>query len=175
MFHDKLWGGWHFVVDNVTQATPASVTFNLAYGGYQEAQGPQTSNGINSFYVSVDARRRVVVSVAIVDVSTFKIVQIENVLEELDTPGEWFYDAVRGLLYLLPNSSMPALEVAELDVPVLDAIVVVNGSAGGPYASGLRFVNITFTESRVTFLEQYEVPSGGLVRASWRRAPCPGR
>lgn len=44
---------------------------------------------------------------------------------------------------------------------MLDAIVVVNGSAGGPYASGLRFVNLTFTESRVTFLEQYEVPSGG--------------
>lgn len=53
MFHDKLWGGWHFVVDNVTQATAASVAFNLAYGGYQEAQGPQTSNGVNSFYVRV--------------------------------------------------------------------------------------------------------------------------
>ena len=32
---------------------------------------------------------------------------------------------------------------------------------GGAYAIGLRFVNLTLTGSRVTFLEQYEVPSGG--------------
>lgn len=136
MFHDKLWGGWHYVVDNVSQAGPGFVSFNLAYGGYQEGRGPQTKAGVNYFYV-------------------------ENVLEELDAPGEWFYDAQRSLLYLLPNSSLPVLQAAELDVPVLDALVVVNGSAGGPYASGIRFVNLTFTESRVTFLEQYEVPSGG--------------
>lgn len=136
MFHDKSWGGWQFVVDNITQTSPKTVSFNLAYGGYQEARGPQTKNGVNSFYV-------------------------ENVLEELDVPGEWFYDAQRSLLYLFPNSSLPALQSSELTVPVLDSIVVVNGSAGGPYASGIRFVNLTFTESRVTFLEQYEVPSGG--------------
>jgi hypothetical protein len=53
MIHDKQWGGWHFVLDNVSSAEDASssVFFNVGYGGYQEARGPQTTNGVNSFYV----------------------------------------------------------------------------------------------------------------------------
>ena len=82
-------------------------------------------------------------------------------LEELDVPGEWYYDSVEGLLYIMPNSSLAALQASAIDVPVLDSLIIVNGTAGGPYATGLRFVNLTLTGSRVTFLEQYEVPSGG--------------
>ena len=113
----------------------ATLTINFAYGGYQEARG----SGINAgqhFY-------------------------IENVLEELDAPGEWFYDAPGGRLFLLPNVSRAELDAADIAVPVLDAVVVINGSTAAGYAHDIALLDLDITHSRVTFLEQYEVPSGG--------------
>jgi hypothetical protein len=81
--------------------------------------------------------------------------------QELDVPGEWYYDAAAGELYVFPNNT--DLAAAEIAIPVVDTIVTVNGSQGGVglYASNISFIGFTFTQSRVTFLEQYEVPSGG--------------
>jgi len=138
MFHNMLWGGWSFALDNVTAAPDnKSATFNIGYGGYQEARGAAGGSG-QRFYV-------------------------ENALEELDAPGEWFYDAAAGDLYLLPNSTRAELDAALLVVPLLDAVVVVNGSqsARGAYARGISFTGFTIAHSRTTFLEQFEVPSGG--------------
>lgn len=101
---------------------------NFGYGGYQEARGSGISAG-QHFY-------------------------IENVLEELDAPGEWFFDPSAALLYTLPNASV-SLPSATLALPLLDTLIVVNGSAG------LAFSGFTLTQTRTTFLEQYEVPSGG--------------
>jgi hypothetical protein len=111
------------------------LSINFGYGGYQEARGSGVNAG-QRFY-------------------------IENVLEELDTPGEWFYDAGAGQLFLFPNVSMAALAAADVAVPVLDAVVVINGTAGGPFATDIALLDVEVTHSRVTFLEQYEVPSGG--------------
>ena len=73
MFHGLLWGGWQFQVAGFD-----GKTFQLGYGGYQEARGG--GFGGNHYYV-------------------------ENVLEELDTAGEWFYDASAHKLYLQPNTT----------------------------------------------------------------------
>lgn len=77
---------------------------------------------------------------------------VENIFEELDAPGEWFHDPVDEKLYFWPNSTQPFVEVV---APVISAIVRVQG------AEDITFQGITFTETRATFLEQYEVPSGG--------------
>lgn len=111
----------------------AQTSIAFAYGGYQEARG----SGINAgqhFY-------------------------IENVKEELDAPGEWYLDADAALLFLLPNITASALAAATLSMPVLDTLVSVNGSqsASGAYATDIAFVNLTFTQSRITSLEMYEV------------------
>jgi len=113
------------------------VAIAFGYGGYQEARGSGINPG-QHFY-------------------------LENVLEELDVPGEWFHDAAAGQLYLLPNMTLAQLAAAEVAVPVLDAVIVVNGSqaAAGAYATGLSFTGLTITQTRVSYLEQYEVPSGG--------------
>ena len=152
-------------------APGATLRIDFGYGGYQEARG----SGINAgqrFY-------------------------IENVAEELDAPGEWFYDDAAGKLFLMsvrrsidampcratpatpppplpappphfcsrcrPNITAGELAAAAVAVPVLDAVVVINGSqsAPGAYATDISFTGFTVTQSRVTFLEQYEVPSGG--------------
>jgi hypothetical protein len=115
--------------------TATEVVINFGYGGYQEARGSGINPG-QHFY-------------------------IENVLEELDVPGEWFYDDEAGLLYVFPNGT--DLLSAEIAIPVVDTVVAINGSQSGvgQYARNVSFVGFTVTQSRVTFLEQYEVPSGG--------------
>lgn len=47
---------------------------------------------------------------------------------------------------------------------MLDAVIVVNGSqssSGAAYATSISFSGFSVTQTRTTFLEMYEVPSGG--------------
>ena len=55
------------------------------------------------------------------------------------------------------------LQAATLAMPVLYSVIVVNGSqsASGAYASSISFSGFTITQTRVTYLEQFQVPSGG--------------
>jgi hypothetical protein len=76
------------------------------------------------------------------------------VLEELDVPGEWFYDPVASLLYVYPNTTDGAVG-KEVVAPLLSAVVRVEGAAD------IEFSGFTVTETRATYLDQYEVPSGG--------------
>jgi hypothetical protein len=125
-----LWSKWKLPpapkhCDQPSNTT--AVTINFAYGGYQEARGSSISPG-QHFY-------------------------IENQLELLDSPGEWFYDARESQIYIFPNGTDVAS--AELAVPLADAIVRIEN------ATGVSFSGFTFTASRNTYLEMYEVPSGG--------------
>ena len=96
---------------------------------------------------------------------------LENVLEELDTPGEWYFSPKDSMLYFWPNSTATAVPTSsasgataeelelelglELVAPLLDTLVSVKG------AKDVSIEGIHFTETRATYLEQYEVPSGG--------------
>ena len=55
------------------------------------------------------------------------------------------------------------LQAATLAVPVLESVLVINGSqsTSNAYASSISFSGFTVTQTRVTYLEQFEVPSGG--------------
>ncbi len=133
MFHGSLWGGWQYQVagvarDNITDGGQALA---FGYGGYQEARGAGIQS--NHFY-------------------------LENVLEELDTAGEWYFSPKDSTLYYWPNttapSSMPGRQ-QEFVAPLLDTLISVQG------AKDVSIEGITFTETRATYFEQYEVPSGG--------------
>eukprot|EP00038_Savillea_parva_P031470 m.86905 g.86905 ORF g.86905 m.86905 type:complete len:585 (-) comp9682_c0_seq2:137-1891(-) len=127
MFHGGLWGGWQYQVAAQDAANQALL---FSHGGYQEARG----SGINSnhFYV-------------------------ENVLEELDVPGEWYYDPVASKVYIYPNGTTDTTLAPGDDIvaPVLSAIVRIEG------ATDVTFSGFVITETRATYLDQYEVPSGG--------------
>ena len=75
-------------------------------------------------------------------------------MEELDVPGEWFHDPVASKLYYYPNGTSPGKDIV---APVLDALIRIE-SAKDVSISGFKL-----TETRATFLDQYEVPSGGDV------------
>jgi hypothetical protein len=88
---------------------------------------------------------------------------VENVLEELDMPGEWYFSAKNSTLYFWPNGTDTDASSAgdagggakELVAPLLDTLISVKG------AKDVSIEGIEFTETRATYLEQYEVPSGG--------------
>mmetsp|Transcript_30133 Transcript_30133/g.90269 ORF Transcript_30133/g.90269 Transcript_30133/m.90269 type:complete len:980 (+) Transcript_30133:3-2942(+) len=124
MFHSGLWGGWTY---QMVDQDVGGQSLLFSHGGYQEGRG----SGINSNHYYV-----------------------ENLLEELDAPGEWFFDPVESQLYFYPNSTdgTPGSEVV---APLLSSIVRIEGG------SDIAFSGFTITETRATFLEQYEVPSGG--------------
>lgn len=113
----------------------ATKSLLFSHGGYQEARG---AGGGKHYYV-------------------------ENVLEELDSPGEWYYDPMGKKLYFWPNST-DGTAGKEIVAPLLSAIVRVEG------AKNVSFSGFTFTETRSTFMEQYEVPSGGESRTGRHRS-----
>jgi hypothetical protein len=134
MFHNGLWGGWMYAVDDITvNRNLGKVFINFGYGGYQEARGGGIDAGQHFF--------------------------LENMLSLLDAPGEWFYDGQTMFVY--PNTS--SFRDAEFAVPVLDAAITIMGADArlGLPASNITVKGFVFTETRYTYLEQYEVPSGG--------------
>jgi len=120
-YHGGLWGGWQYQVSDVDAATS---TVKFGYGGYQEARG--SGIGSNHFY-------------------------IENLLEELDAPGEWYFNHSSSTLYYYPNTTASERRA----LPVLDQLIAVQGLPGAPVV-GVSFVGLEFTETRATFMQQYE-------------------
>ncbi|MBI2193680.1 MAG: right-handed parallel beta-helix repeat-containing protein [Planctomycetes bacterium] len=68
---------------------------------------------------------------------------VENVLEELDRPGEWCFDSEEGLLYFMPPFEHTSGQSSPLDVvvPALDCLVDLRG------ASWVTLRGFTFTET----------------------------
>jgi len=63
---------------------------------------------------------------------------VENLLEELDQPGEWCLDSEEGMLYFWPPSSM---QEAEVVAPALDCLITLRGAAW------ITISGFTFTET----------------------------
>eukprot|EP01043_Picozoa_sp_COSAG02_P039450 COSAG02_NODE_3115_length_7335_cov_2.741017_6_plen_212_part_00 len=74
--------------------------------------------------------------------------------QELDTSGEWFFDPKESTLSFWPNTTDGSAG-KEVVAPLLSTIVRIEG------AKDVTFNGFRFTETRSTFLDQYEVPSGG--------------
>jgi hypothetical protein len=82
---------------------------------------------------------------------------VENVFEELDAPGEWYYDHEAGALFFLPPGDLD-LETAVVEVPILQQLVRFVGALNDP-VSYVSFDGFRFGLTAATFLEPYAVPS----------------
>jgi hypothetical protein len=82
---------------------------------------------------------------------------IENLFEELDSPGEWYLDEGEAVLYYMPALGVD-LNTSVVEVPVLEHVIRFIGTQDEPVCrvtvDGFR---IAHTIS--TFLEKYESPS----------------
>jgi hypothetical protein len=94
---------------------------------------------------------------------------IENVLEELDAPREWFYDDEARVLHYMPNASThgepPPSE--GFVATRLQVLINVSGTASAP-VRGLTIDGLTMRDTAATTFEAHGLPSGGdwaLVRS----------
>ena len=84
---------------------------------------------------------------------------IENIFEELDTDREWFLDEETNQLYFYPEKEMN-LEQAIFEVPLVKDLLQLKGTADKPVAY-ISIKGIHFTQSRLTFMEEYEPVARG--------------
>lgn len=82
---------------------------------------------------------------------------VENVFEELDAPGEWYFDRQTGVLYFLPPDDLD-LETAVVEVPLLQQLTRFTGTADDP-VQHVTWDGFRFALTASTFLEPYAVPS----------------
>ncbi|MCE5328527.1 MAG: PDZ domain-containing protein [Planctomycetaceae bacterium] len=95
---------------------------------------------------------------------------VENVLEELDAPGEWYLDRKSGTLYLMPplRAGKPLdLDGAVVEAPVLETLVELAGSSEKP-VEFISFEGLTFTHAARTFMKTREP----LLRSDWTIYRC---
>ena len=112
---------------------------------------------------------------------------VENVWEELDSGGEYFFNESTSMLYIIPNTtymqrhlsscflllnscwvlrrarSFPyaaAEPPSDLIVPVLQQLIATTGTQSSP-VEGLSITNVNFRDASAVYEEQWEVPSGG--------------
>ncbi len=86
---------------------------------------------------------------------------VENVLEELDAPGEWFYDEKTGTLYYYPPQGVE-LTATDLVAAGLRHLIEVRGSKDEP-VTDVHFRNVTFSHTQRTFMDTREP----LLRSDW--------
>ncbi len=91
---------------------------------------------------------------------------VDNVLEELDVEGEWYFDKYKNILYYKPHDTID-LETAVLEIPVLKELISIKGSMDSP-VKNIRFKNIRFAGTTTSYMDRYEYPSlgdWGIVRS----------
>ncbi|HXF28031.1 MAG TPA: right-handed parallel beta-helix repeat-containing protein [Bryobacteraceae bacterium] len=73
---------------------------------------------------------------------------VENLLEELDAPGEWCFDSDTNTVYFWPPEGAP--DSAEVTIPITDRLIELRATGGSPVRH-LRFYGLTFTQTLAVF------------------------
>ncbi|GAA5132990.1 PDZ domain-containing protein [Thalassotalea piscium] len=86
---------------------------------------------------------------------------VENIFEELDAPGEWYFDKDTLTLYFYPPQGMD-LANSQIEISQLDQIIVLQGDSTNP-VKHINIQGITFTQTKQTFMKTNEP----LLRSDW--------
>lgn len=86
---------------------------------------------------------------------------VENIFEELDAPGEWFYDTTEAVLYYYPSPNED-VNKSIFEVAQLKHLIEFRGTEQNPVRN-ITIKNIEFTQTARTFMEKYEP----LLRSDW--------
>ena len=85
---------------------------------------------------------------------------MENILELLDSPREWYYDHRAGKLYYAFNGSAPTAE--EWIATRTKVLFNVSGDAAAP-AKDITIRGVEIRDTALTWLDPHGLPSGGDV------------
>lgn len=110
-------------------------TFTFSKGGFQGARGNE--NGAEFF--------------------------IENVMEELDSASEWYFDGSNKMLYFFYNASSGVHPPPNTTfvVPMLKTLLSVKSSSGSETVKGVTISDVTLRDTAYTYLDPHGMPSGG--------------
>jgi hypothetical protein len=86
---------------------------------------------------------------------------VENIREELDAPGEWYYDHTQGQLYVKPLGDGPPPALG-FRAGTLEGLIHIAGRPGAP-VHDVRVSGIAFRATEPTFLKTTEP----LLRSDW--------
>lgn len=86
---------------------------------------------------------------------------VENIKEELDVPGEWYYDRSENKLYYMPLPEID-LDEAKVEIVRLKHLIEFNGTKENP-VRGIHLQGLTFKHTARTFMENKEQ----LLRSDW--------
>ena len=88
-------------------------------------------------------------------------VMVENIFEELDSPGEWYLNKKTHTLYYYPPAGLD-LRRARVEGVRLPTLVAFGGTARAP-VKFVSFKNVIFTQASRTFMETKEP----MLRTDW--------
>jgi hypothetical protein len=86
---------------------------------------------------------------------------VENIFEELDVPGEWYFDQNESALYFYPLQDVD-LKNSKVEVSQLDHLIELHGSSKNP-VKHININGLTFTQTKQTFMKTKEP----LLRSDW--------
>jgi len=86
---------------------------------------------------------------------------VENIFEELDAPGEWFYDPSSKTIFLYPPKGIN-IKNAEITISQLTDLIHITGSSSKPLKN-ISISNISFTQTARSFMLVKEP----LLRSDW--------
>ena len=86
---------------------------------------------------------------------------VENVFEELDAPGEWFYDRTSNTLYFFPPEGLD-LANATVEFPTSSQLIRMDGTQKQP-VKNVTLRGLTFRHAARTFMQTKEP----LLRSDW--------
>lgn len=86
---------------------------------------------------------------------------VDNIFEELDTAGEWFYDKKEQFLYFYPPKSVD-LKTAVIEIPQIKHLFEFRGSEKSP-VTNITIEGVELTQTLRTFMENKEP----LLRSDW--------
>ena len=132
----QVWrpGHWASWMFEVGDYASDTGTFQFSKGGFQGARG--NNNGDEFF--------------------------IENVMEELDSASEWYFDESAKMLYFFYNASSGTQppDNTTYVVPVLKTLLSIKTS-GGAMVSNITIQGIKFRDTVYTYMDPHGMPSGG--------------
>jgi len=132
MFHVWRPARWANWMFEVADYDTEAANFSFGHGGFQGARG---ENQGGDFFV-------------------------ENVFEELDNPGEFFFNRSTGMLYLFYNGTGAPPASMEVVIPTIRTLVNVSGTRWDP-VKNVSIDGVVFKSTRYTYMDPHGVPSAG--------------